>query len=45
MNFLRYLKVVLVRLNQFYKLREVGYQGFLIGENFMKSNDPMEGGI
>ena len=24
------------------KLREVGYQGFLIGENFMKSNDPME---
>ena len=23
------------------KLKEIGYQGFLIGENFMKTNDPM----
>ena len=27
--------------NEIFQLKEYGYNGFLIGENFMKNNDPV----
>ena len=41
-KFLKISESGISRVESILKLREVGYQGFLIGENFMKSSDPME---
>ena len=41
-KFLKISESGISKVESILKLREVGYQGFLIGENFMKSNDPME---
>ena len=41
-KFLKISESGISRVESILKLREVGYQGFLIGENFMKSRDPME---
>ncbi len=41
-KFLKISESGISKVESILKLREVGYQGFLIGENFMKSDDPME---
>ena len=41
-EFLKISESGISKVESILRLKEVGYQGFLIGENFMKSNDPME---
>ena len=41
-EFLKISESGISKVESIHKLKEVGYQGFLIGENFMKSNNPME---
>ena len=41
-EFLKISESGISKVESIHKLKEVGYHGFLIGENFMKSNDPME---
>ena len=41
-EFLKISESGISNVESIHKLKEVGYQGFLIGENFMKSNNPME---
>jgi indole-3-glycerol phosphate synthase len=41
-NFVKISESGISKVESILKLREVGYQGFLIGENFMKTNDPFE---
>ena len=40
-KFLKISESGISKVESILKLREVGYQGFLIGENFMKTSDPM----
>ena len=41
-KFLKISESGISKVESILKLREVGYQGFLIGENFLKSDDPMK---
>ena len=41
-EFLKISESGISKVESIHKLKKVGYQGFLIGENFMKSNNPME---
>ena len=41
-EFLKISESGISKVESILKLKEVGYQGFLIGENFMKSDNPME---
>ena len=41
-EFLKISESGISKVESILELKKVGYQGFLIGENFMKSNDPME---
>jgi indole-3-glycerol phosphate synthase len=41
-NFVKISESGISKVESILKLREVGYQGFLIGENFMKTDDPFK---
>ena len=41
-SFVKISESGIIKVESILRLKEVGYQGFLIGENFMKTNDPGE---
>ena len=40
-NYLKISESGISTTKEIFKLKEYGYDGFLIGENFMKNNDPV----
>ncbi len=42
MEFVKISESGISKVESILKLKEVGFDGFLIGENFMKTNDPEE---
>jgi indole-3-glycerol phosphate synthase len=40
-NYLKISESGISSTKEIFKLKEYGYDGFLIGENFMKNNDPV----